>query len=162
MHALVVGFFLSLASLAISGHADSQIEVGDVWTFKDAPLEQTKLYIRKIEDSTTGAIVHVSIYPIPFMMRPDGQMVGGRIGHMPFSRKTLTASLIDKVSIDMEESTDFEKGYQQWKDAEGGVFTISPAEAIIVVYSTFGATLPVDAVDETYEPPMLNDKREPE
>ena len=114
---------------------------GQSWSFENAPHPDTRLVIGKIEPFRGGEGVAVGVSVVRLHSEP-GLMLGGSIGHMPFSLKSLRPHLLelDKEPLPLDEV--FISGYQAWKVAvqqEGaGVFTIPPAEAIEFVFTTVG------------------------
>lgn len=55
---------------------------------------------------------------------------------MPFERAALAASVDRLIGTGAAPDPEFENGYRQWKDAEGGVFTIGVPEAIEAALQT--------------------------
>lgn len=134
--------FLALPVFAET--TDIELEVGQVWTYRNAELSESRLTIRKLEQNAQGEVVHVSIAPIAFRPTKAGQVIGGMVGHLPFTREAVLAALIEQVGRDDEPSPLFEDGYAQWRDDGGGVFTISPAEAVEFVYVAAGASADIN------------------
>ncbi len=125
---------------AWSVHADQiLIEEGQTWTFKNAPHEDTRLVIGKIETLWTEDDPVVSVAIIN-LRSPRGLLIGETIHHLPFARSALVPHLIAPDEIASPLPFDFSGGYTTWKDAVetqgAGVFTISPAEAIEFVFTT--------------------------
>jgi hypothetical protein len=57
------------------------------------------------------------------------------LAHMPFDAEALRAS-VDKVVGSRSPPAEFEAGYEQWRSAKGGVFTISVPKALDVVFQS--------------------------
>ena len=108
--------------------------------YKRQPTENSQIIIRRIEPLGDDISVHVSISPVPLRRTSDGKLVGGVIAHLPFEYETLRSALIELEDSTDEESELFLEGYLQWKEAEGGIFTIPPNEAVEYVYQITGAT----------------------
>lgn len=138
---LVLLFFYGCSALDQDGSI-VKLEEGQVWTFKDAPLVETRLTIRRLSYDDEGSAVHVSIAPVPLRQTSEGRVVGGLIAHLPFSRDVLLDSLLNLEPTDAAPMGLFEEGYQEWLDANGGIFSIPPSEAIEYVYVITGATEP--------------------
>ena len=51
------------------------------------------------------------------------------IAHMPFSEGAISKSVL-KLAKDNAALPNFEEGYKEWRQAKGGIFTITVAEAI--------------------------------
>jgi hypothetical protein len=110
-----------------------ELEVGQMWTVKDAASSDTRLIIGRIE--ADGAIISVSLIDV----RGAGSTKHfNTIGHMPFARSAVQSSVDRLVRGDAKPAADFEAGYKQWKEAKGGIFTISVAEAIKLVLQQYG------------------------
>jgi hypothetical protein len=109
---------------------------GQVLTFAHAPVETARVVIQKIEPGIAGDdAVHVSVYGLP----PFPTGVPGVIAHMPFSRQALEASLSTLTDEVAPADVDIGDGYRNWKEAEGGIFTIPVAQAVrYVVDVAFG------------------------
>jgi len=54
---------------------------------------------------------------------------------MPFARSALERS-ITKLLHDSVALPDYEEGYQRWKNAQGGAYTITVREALDVIERT--------------------------
>lgn len=109
-------------------NAFAQIAAGQVWTFKDAPADTARVAIYKIETLGSKEAVHVSVYNLP----REGVFTG-EISHMPFERQALEASL-DRLTNDTAPSfKNAEEGYRTWQNANGGIFTLSLAQAVAYV-----------------------------
>ncbi len=52
------------------------------------------------------------------------------IAHIPFEKSALTASVDKLLATGVTPSRDFESGYKQWKEQNGGIYTVSVAQAI--------------------------------
>ncbi len=142
--------FLSLAVAAsISSCAtiekQPEIAVGQVWTIKDAPNETVRLSIVRIEPYGVLTAVHVSVDGLTPMSIAEMQknhlaviacfwedrVRGDEIGHIPFDKPSLVASLDELQGESAEPSTYFERGYSEWQAKEDNViYTISVSEAI--------------------------------
>jgi hypothetical protein len=106
------------ASLA----ADPDLAVGQEWSVKGATA---KVIIGRIEPWGGGEIaVSVSIVDIPSDHGPI------TFGHSPFDKSALVGSLDHLLATGVAPDPNFEPGYQQWKSAKGGIFTISVAQAV--------------------------------
>lgn len=114
--------------------SDFNLSVGDVWSYETRPEEQSStLTILKIEELQRVRIVHIRIDGLK-MKGPNGLI--DSIEHLPFDEAALKKYLHSKVSSS-KSLPDFSEGYQQWKDEEGGVFTISVREAVGILEQAF-------------------------
>jgi hypothetical protein len=122
---------LLVLGLAPGTHAEPALSVGQMWTFRNAPSEKTRLVIGRIEADT----IHVSILFIP--RPPDYPWDVPEItsGHMPFHRTAINNSIVQMVGKH-DVPPAFQEGYAEWKAANGGVFSITVGEAIEIVLGT--------------------------
>ncbi len=124
---------LAAAAPARAQPAKPDFAVGQVWSVKASPPTTAKVIIDRIEDFGGHTAVHVSVIDVPV---PPGLAISRptmAIGHLPFDAAALAASL-DQVVGSQAPPDAFEGGYQQWKAAKGGVFTISVPAALEVVF----------------------------
>lgn len=135
-------FIAGLLSCLFTFEAVSEpisVEEGQTWTFKDAPHPDVRIVIGKIEQIWDGKDIAVSV-SIVNLRTERGNLIGQTISHLPFSREALQPHLVELNEVSLPLDSEFEGGYATWKAAlergEAGVFTISPAEAIIVVLDT--------------------------
>ena len=101
---------------------------GQAWSIKSEIPTSTKVVIGRIEPLQHHVVVHVSIIDIPNMDKLTA------IDHMPFDQPSLATSLDQLLGTGAAPAPNFETGYKQWRDANGGFFTISVSEAIKVVF----------------------------
>jgi hypothetical protein len=110
--------------------------VGQEWSIKSASPTTAKVVIGRVEDWRDKVVVQVSIIDIPI---PAGLPSAGgvtRIDHVPFDKAALAASVDQLLATGVSPAPDFEAGYQQWKDAKGGIFTISVPEVVTVMFES--------------------------
>jgi hypothetical protein len=120
------------ASLA----ADPDLAVGQEWSVKDTTA---KVVIGRIETLGRFDVVSVSILDVPTDRGPTA------FAHAPFEKSALAASLDRLFATGVATDPNFEQGYQQWKSANGGVFTLSVAKAIAVTLQTIERAAPPSA-----------------
>jgi hypothetical protein len=111
--------------------AESQFQPGQEWSYKSRPVDaKSTLVVGSIEtDSNMGDIVHITVKNVQ-VTNPNAE--GGfatHIGHIPMSIKSLEDSVIKKLSDD-EQADGIAEGIEAWREAKGGVFTISVSEAV--------------------------------
>jgi hypothetical protein len=123
-------FLLLVGGLVMAADTSSQahkFSPGQVWTFHIDPGEPAAtLTILKVETlEKIGDVIHISV--------SAARVPGGitRIGHLPMSRAALDKSVVELVKTD-SAPMDL-AGYEQWKRANGGVFTTSVSEAMSFV-----------------------------
>lgn len=111
---------------------DSIYQTGQVWSYKTRPGEEdSTLIIVKTEyyDEVIGNVVHISVTGVTIK---NPNVEGGiidNVPHMPFSESAITASVV-KLIDQGGDLPSFEQGYNKWKNASEGVFTIQVSEAI--------------------------------
>lgn len=124
-----LGLVMAVGAMAATSTVDRYAE-GQVWEYQTRPDDKGSLLkIQKIEVSPEftkiGPVYHVSIIGIHF----DGLPVDGTLQHAPFSRGSLDAS-VTKLSASKAEFPDANGGIAEWRKAQGGVFTVTVAEAV--------------------------------
>lgn len=102
-----------------------KIEIGQEWTIKGMAAEVV-CFIRKIENSASDKVVHVSLKNIP--IKDDEASID--IDHMPFSEQAVLRSLDQLRTQANDLDDDFEAAYQTWAEAKGGVWEVQIQEAV--------------------------------
>lgn len=120
---------------------DSKFHPGQVWNYKTRRNEEkSTLTILKIESlPKLGVIVHIRVDGIR-LHNCTGGPEPNNFAHMPFTRDAIERSVV-KVAKENGPVPDFQEGYDEWRRACGGVYTITVAEAIQVSEETFNAGL---------------------
>ena len=126
--ALLAAF--ALAPFATAADTPDRYWAGDVWEYKARPQDKGSLIlIHSIEKDPKGApIYHLGMVGLRF----EGMEGPQPVGHLPVSRATLDAS-VTRRSAEKPFFMDVEAGIAQWREAKGGVFTISLAEIADVI-----------------------------
>jgi hypothetical protein len=127
-----LGWILAaLAAIALALPAAAQppaLAVGQEWSIKSDKPTTAKVIIGRIEAGPKAdEIVSVSIVDVP----TEGGVT--EIAHAPFAKPAMTASLDRLLASDVPIPPRFEAGYNQWKSAKGGYFTISVAQVIEIM-----------------------------
>ena len=108
------------------------LAVGQEWSIRGEP--GAKAIVGWIEDRPDGkTAVNVSLIDIP---TDRGTIV---IGHAPFEKTVLVASLDKLLASGVRPSAEFQKGFNAWKSGSGGLFTITVAEALASLQSQLRA-----------------------
>lgn len=131
---LIAGLILTCAPPALA--QEQTFEVGQVWTLR-APMEATaRIRVGRIEDN--GATIHISLWDVrPPIPNPSGALQRPIwASHLPISSIALSRSVDQLAHESLPEALDLEPGYQQWREAHGGVFTITVAEIVDVILQT--------------------------
>ncbi|WP_294071889.1 hypothetical protein [Sphingomonas sp.] len=128
---------LLFGALIAIGAAPSSYAEGQVWQYKTRPQDVGSLLkIQKIEASRTGTIYHISL--IGIHIRPGEVSV---LQHAPVSQQTLDASVTQRVP-DPGTFPDASGGIAEWRQAHGGVFTISISQIADVITQTVATQQP--------------------
>jgi hypothetical protein len=116
----------------------SRYEPGQIWKYETRPGEEdSTLTIVKVESyPELGVVVHVAIGNIQVQNPHAPNGISDTIGHMPFSEKAIDDSVTELLGV-ASELPDYEDGYQSWRESQGGVFSITVAEAIDLVGQAF-------------------------
>jgi len=132
--------FLLLAMAAVAWPAYAQpaaapspdFAPGQEWSIRSTAPTTAKVIIGRVEPWGGDRIaVSVSIVDVP---NPQGGVTV--ISHVPFDKTALAGSVDKLVATGVSPDPGFEGGYKQWRDAKGGIFTISVEKAIEIVFQT--------------------------
>ena len=110
---------------------EKHLKVGQEWQFEGRPADpDPTLVIVLIEQlPEMGEVVHVSVRGVRIRNPRSASGFSDKLPHMPFSRAAIEGS-VTKLVHDSVALPAYEEGYNQWKNAHGGVFTISVREAL--------------------------------
>ena len=116
---------------------DKKFHPGQVWAYNTRPGEpDSTITILKVETGQKiGEIIHVRIDNIR-LRNCTGGPEPKVLEHAPFTREAIEKS-VTKLLKDDGVVPDFQHGYDQWKKACGGVYTLTVAEAVQVDETTF-------------------------
>jgi hypothetical protein len=132
------GLLIAVASAAMAADSPSRdYKEGQVWEYRTRPTDDGSLLrIQKIEVvpafAQHGPVYHISIIGVHFSAAP----ISGELQHLPVSRETLDAS-VTRLSRSVRPFPDANAGIQEWRAANGGVFTIPVAKIISSVELMF-------------------------
>lgn len=126
---------------------DKKYQPGQVWQYKTRQDGQSsRITILKVEAlPKLGTIVHVRVDHIR-LRNCAGGPESDNIQHMPFTRDAIERS-VTKLENNAVKIPDL-GGYEEWKAACGGVYTITVAEAIKVARYTFNSGLGCELPEE--------------
>ena len=117
---------------AAPARATPDLAVGQEWSIKGEP--GAKAIIGWIETRPDGkTAVSVSLIDIP---TDHGSIM---IGHAPFEKSALAASLDKLIATGVRPAAEFQKGFNAWKSSAGQLFTITVAEALASLQSQLRA-----------------------
>lgn len=120
---------IGAASLVGRSTAGAGFDVGQEWSIKSSTGSTAKVIIGRIEPWRDKIAVHVSIVDIPVSQGMGGMPIG-EIAHIPFEESALVASVDKLIATGVPPARDFDGGYKQWKENNGGIFTVPFAEAM--------------------------------
>jgi len=109
--------------------AETAFAPGQIWTLKSDAFPGALVEIGKTESLGGHPIVHVTVLNVP-VINAAGQPDTTTLGHLPFDEAALRKSVGELVKTGAPPYPRFEEGYDTWKSANGGVFTISLPEVI--------------------------------
>jgi hypothetical protein len=139
-HVLVRRSSIALASVVFAGIVGGTALADDAacgfqarqeWSVKSSG--GANLVIGRVENWHDEKVVHVSITDIQIPAGLPGAGTTTEISHVPFSCRSLQASIGALISTHSLPSQGCEDGYKQWRDANGGIFTVSVNEVIALM-----------------------------
>ena len=135
---LLLLLLLALAPVAAAA-PPSRYKEGQVWAYHTRPGDEGSLLkIQRIEQAPSGTIYHLSV--IGFRFHTPGYE--GVLPHEPVSQQTLDNSVAE-LRPDPGTFPSADPGIAQWREAHGGVFTVTVAETLNFVDQTLASHAPV-------------------
>ncbi len=115
----------------VPANSATRYKAGQVWQYNTRASEpQSFLRILRVEqDSNLGLVIHISIENIHLRNPGSPSGFSDRLPHMPISAPALDSSVL-KLLDHNSDIPDFQSGYDHWKQARGGVFSITVAQAL--------------------------------
>jgi hypothetical protein len=135
---------LAVISIVFTARAETssmsipELALRQKWSIKSASPTTLKVIVDRLESWHGKTVVHVSIIDLPIPQGLPGAGGTTTITHMPFERSALAASVDRLLATGVSPPSGFEEGYKGWQNANGGIFTISVAEAIDVTLQAMG------------------------
>jgi hypothetical protein len=119
---------------------DSKFRPGQVWQYNTRSHEKAStLTILKVESlPKLGVIIHIRVDKVR-LRNCTGGPEPDNFQHMPFAREAIERSVTKLVKEG--DVPEFQDGYDEWRKACGGIYTITVAEAIKVNEETFRKNL---------------------
>jgi hypothetical protein len=114
---------------------DEKFKAGQIWKYKTRTGEENStVEILKVEKyDKSGIVVHIYVGGLKLKNPNKASGYSEEIGHLPLSKEAVLKSVTSLVS-ENNELTDFEDGYNNWKEAfdsnKGGIFSITIKEAV--------------------------------
>jgi hypothetical protein len=121
MARIVAMVLAGLCLLAVAHAAEApEFLVGQKWTVKDSGMT---IVIGRIEPFPGGkTAISVSVFDVP--CPPGAGCVTTVVAHAPFDSATLATSVDKLIAKDATPAQNFDEGYANWKQANGGIFTV--------------------------------------
>jgi hypothetical protein len=118
---------------------DSKFRPGQVWAYQTREGEESStITILRVESlPKIGVIVHVRLDGIR-LKNCSGGPSPTSIGHAPFAKDALDRS-VTKLVEKRRALPEYEEGYNNWRQACGGVYTITVAEMLKADEMTFNS-----------------------
>ncbi|MES5484928.1 hypothetical protein QMZ05_19395 [Bradyrhizobium sp. INPA03-11B] len=107
---------------------------GQEWSIKSSSTTTAKLIIGRIEPWSGRVVVEVTLVDVPIPQHLPGAGGTTIIGHMPFDDVALMESVDRLLAVNVSTASNFESGSRQWREAKGGVFTVSVEKAIEIIF----------------------------
>jgi len=116
---------------------DDKYVAGQIWSYKTRPEESAStITILRVESlEKLGTVVHVRINDV-HLKNCQGTSELNMIAHAPFARDAIDRSVSRRLKSE-SELPNFKEGYEAWRSACGGAYTISIAEMLDVVEKTY-------------------------
>jgi len=109
--------------------------VGQEWSIRSLPQSTAKVVIGRIEPWRDKIVVHVALVDIPSPPIGAAETKITEIAHAPFEESALAASVGSLIATAVTPPPDFEYGYRQWKEHQGGIFTVPISQVIALAQS---------------------------
>src|SRR5437868_8087940 len=129
--------FASVIVAATARAADKPVfQPGQMWTVKDSDI---RIVIGRIEPFVKDkTAISISVFNVP--CPPQAGCKTTVVAHAPFDANTLADSVDKLVSTDAQTAPQFEGGYANWRQANGGVFTVPVSKLPDLLFKTTGST----------------------
>jgi hypothetical protein len=134
-----IPLFLLAMTSASDSNKEQDFTAGQEWSIKCTPPTTAKVVIGRVEPWMNKIAVHVSIVDLPLSLETGAFQIS-QIAHAPFEKSALAASVDKLVATGVAPSQDFEAGYRQWKEHNGGIYTVSVAQALGLGQSILNGT----------------------
>lgn len=118
---LVGGLIAVMMLTAHSAAAGApSFQPGQMWTVKNSGIRIVIGRTDPFADGKTAVSVSVFYVPCPPKMGCTTTVVA----HAPFDSEALAKSVDRLIATDAKTALDFERGYANWQQAHGGIFTV--------------------------------------
>lgn len=130
-------FFAFVATIAAAQAADTAVfQPGQMWTVKNSDI---RIVVGRVEPFAKGkTAVSISVLNVP--CPPEAGCKTTIVAHAPFDAEVLAGSVDKLVSTSAQTAPQFDQGYANWKQANGGVFTVPVSKLPEILFKTTGTT----------------------
>lgn len=118
-------------------HPVPNFAVGQEWSIRSFPQSTIKVVIGRIEPCRDRIVVHVAVIDIQIPSAGTARTKLTEIAHAPFEQSALAGSVGDLVATAVTPPPDFETGYKQWIEQQGGIFTVSVSRVVALAQRAF-------------------------
>ena len=135
---------LLFVPLGASCVMDQSFQVGQEWSYEARAQDvNSTVLVGALEDHPKlGRIVHIAVTNVR-VRNPNAE--GGYstvIGHIPMSQSALRDSVTELLASG-QQADQVAEGLETWREAQGGVFTVSVSEAVQYIEDTLVGGEPV-------------------
>jgi hypothetical protein len=115
---------------------EHSFQVGQIWTLRPPAHAAARVRIGRLDDN--GAIVHISLWGMPAPIPQATDVIGSPlvVGHLPITAEALLASVDMRIDEQPPANLGFDEGYDTWRRANGGVFTLTVPEIVETIFQT--------------------------
>lgn len=109
---------------------------GQVWRYTTRKGEsRSRVIVCAVETFGEDVVVHAFIEKVKVKNEQAPGGVSRSIAHMPFALEAFESSVTELDEI-RDVLPKYREGYETWREAEGGCFTVSIAEAVELMEQT--------------------------
>jgi len=122
------------ANVTKSATVNRNFSPGQMWSIRSSSPTPMKVIIGRIEVHGEITTAHVSLIDVPI---PEGLPGAGGsmiVDHAPFELSALASSVDKLIATGVQPALGFQSGYDQWKSARGGVYTITVSRAVALMF----------------------------
>lgn len=133
MHRFLIAiavFWMSLSAAMPSAAQSPAFAVGQTWTLSGAAYPTVRVVIDKLETWHGKPIAHITLLEVPVPAAGNRAAGTTTFQHLPFAEDALRQSVGVLVDAHGEAYAGYRGGYDDWKAANGGVFTISVQDCV--------------------------------
>src|SRR6185312_9009456 len=127
--------FASVVIVAAAQAADiAAFQPGQRWTVKNSDI---RIVVGRVEPFVKGkTAVSISVLNVP--CPPEAGCKATVVAHAPFDAEVLADSVDKLVSTNAQTAPQFDQGYANWKQANGGVFTVPVSKLPELLFKATG------------------------